>query len=245
LAWAEGEPYEDELLSTNDEVVDAICDLASDDELRSLLRKAAGGRIRNDILSQGGLDTVRIIAAYILEHPPIDKTITPAEALNYVLGAIRDRIGDRPNAWLNSLGVIGKRLLAPTIGGDGVDETPFRSKRRKGKKSAPKPTKELQVLIKADGARVLSRKLCRDPDGLNKLLRKYGPEALDTIKSCLTGAMIYDSSVAQIKSWSYFIGPIEDERRAAQFMEHGIRPGDAPGWRNARANNSNARGSGA
>ncbi len=100
-------------------------------------------------------------------------------------------------------------------------------------------------LIKADGARVLSRKLCRDPDGLNKLLRKYGPEALDTIKSCLTGAMIYDSSVAQIKSWSYFIGPIEDERRAAQFMEHGIRPGDAPGWRNARANNSNARGSGA
>lgn len=236
LSWAEGEPYEDDLLSTSEELVDQICDLADDGELRSLLCEATGGRIQPDVTTEDGLNAFRILTAYMLEHPPYEETFIPHDALDYVLSAIRERIGERPNAWLNSLGVIGKRLLAPTIGGDGVDETPYRSKQRKRRKPTPKPTKELKILIEADGARILSPKLRRDPKGLNRLLRKYGPEALDTIKSSLTGAMIYESSVGQVKSWSYFDGPLEDERLGAQFKAQGLRPGDLPGWRNARGN---------
>lgn len=227
LSWAEGEPYEDELFNTSPELVDEICDLAEDGQLRSLLREAAGGRIRSNVLSEEGLDTFRLLTAYIVEHPPLGETFAPSDALKYVLAAIRHRIGDRPDAWLNSIGVIGKRLLAPTIGGDGVDEDPYRSRRRRRKKPQPKLTDELKTLIKADGARVLASKLRRDPKGLNSLLRKYGPEALEAIKGCLLREMIDGGEIHKIKTWHYFVDVLEED----QFKAQGIRPGDLPGWR--------------
>jgi len=233
LAWAEDQPFYDDLLSTSDEMIEAISGLAGNRELRALLREAADGRIHADILSEDGLEAVRLLAAYVLEFPPYGQISAPLGALEHVISAIRHRIGNQPGAWLNSLALIGLRILSSSIGGDGVDEKPFRRQRRKPNKLAIQVTDELQTLIEADGARVLSPKLCRNPIGLNRLLRKYGPEALSTIRSCLTRAMIDGGEIAKITTWNYFIGALDGEKQAAEREAQGLRPGDFPGWRYA------------
>lgn len=93
-------------------------------------------------------------------------------------------------------------------------------------------TEELRSLIEADKALVLSEELHRDASGLRRLVRTYGPEAMDTIKERLIGAMIDGCQPGKITSWGYFVDALKDEKRAAEMAAQGIRPGDCPGWRN-------------
>lgn len=238
LWWAEEQPYGDDLFSIDDDAVQTICAVAGDDELRSLMREATGGRVSWEIMSDAGLEAIRTLAAYVLEWPPYDETFTPHEALDYVLNAIRNRIGNRPKAWLNSLAVIGLRILCPSAGGDGVEDAPYRSQRRRRKAPSPRMTAAFRDIKAADHALVIAPMLYRDAKSLEDLIEEFGPAALDTIRACLADAAINGGEVGKIRTWSYFVPALDDERRAVELRAKGLRPGDCPGWRHSSRKNS-------
>jgi hypothetical protein len=237
LGWIEDKPIEDTLFNVSDDTIWAICAVADDQALRRLMREATGGRVSREIMSAAGLAAIRRLAAFALDHPSDEDGFTPHQALSYVLDAIRDRIGNQPGSWLNSLAVIGLRILWSGYGGDGVEDAPYRSQCPR-QLSSPGITAELNELKAADGARVIAPQLYQDAKGLENLIEKFGTDALDTIKAKLVGAMIDGSKVGKIKSWSYFREALDDERRAAELKAQGMRPGDCPGWRQASRANS-------
>ena len=234
LGWIEDKPIQEDFFSIDEDAIHAISEVAGEKELLDLLRKATGGRVSSEIMSSAGIAAVRQIAAHVLEQPPYGESFEPHEALDYVLNAINVCIGSQPGKWLNSLAVFGLRILWPASFGDGVEEAPYSSQRPRRTTPAPRMTAELRTLKKALGSHVIAPKLYRDPDGLKELLRKYGPDALNTIRTWLVSAVIDGGKVGKIKSWDYFVGALEDERRAAELKAQGMRPGDCPGWRHGR-----------
>jgi len=237
LGWIEADGWHDVLFDqgVDEDALGAIGCVADDHDLRRQMRAATAGRVHPEILSPAGLLGIRTLAAFVLVDTAEGESLAADAALAKVLDAIRDRIGSRPGAWLNSLALVGKRLLWPAWGGDGADERLYGAGGEQ-KKVAPRTSQCLEMLKLADGARILGRNLYRKPEGLEALLREYGHDALDTIKSVLTGAMIHDSKVGQVRSWEYFRGPLEDERCKAELAATGMRPGDYPGWRYAHRN---------
>ncbi len=240
LGWLEEQPIEGGFFDTDEDAIQAIIAVAGEDQLLGELKTAAGGRVSPEILSSEGIAVIRHIAAFILEQPPYEKSFEPHEALEYVLNAIHVRIGSQPGKWLNSLAVVGLRLLWSSAGGDAVEETPYRPGRDNRKPPSPKIADALSDIKKADAARAVSAKLYRHHAGLSKLLDEYGMVAVDTIRACLVSAAIDGGKVGRIKSWSFFIGALDDERDAAEREALGIRPGDCPGWRNAKVGKSHA-----
>jgi hypothetical protein len=224
-AWSE-----DILNEVSSEALQRVSAVESDAGLAALLNEATGGRVHRDIRSPAGLYGVRLLAAYLLSK---HQETTPAEALASVLQAVRDRIGNREGASLNSLALIGERIGAASYAERAKamrryyvpgDKPVSRAGRAK---TAPPPRDAaLAELIQADGARVLARKLRNNPGGLNKLLKKYGAEALDTIKEILLRAMIDGGRIGKVKSWSCFEGPLKQAHCAAEMEALGLKPGD-------------------
>lgn len=91
----------------------AVIEAISDAELRSKLRNAASGRISHVILSAPGLYAVRWLAALALTTVKqlYGEECGPHDALALIIKSIEDRIGNRPAEWINSLAVIGQRLI--------------------------------------------------------------------------------------------------------------------------------------
>jgi hypothetical protein len=71
---------------------------------------------------------------------------------------------------------------------------------------------------------------------LERLLRKYGFEAISVIHACLIRAMIGRTDVSKVNRWSYFDGPIEDVPPSSP-----LPAGDCLGLHRAARQNSNRR----
>jgi hypothetical protein len=242
LGWVEVEDLEDTFFSADESVLPAIMAVAEDHELRRLLREATGGRVSNEILSAAGLSAIRSLAVWVLDHTGEENPHTPNTALAYVLNTIHERVGSRPGEWLNSLALPGKRILGAAAGGDDVgDDRLYVAGAERAPQAAPRIAEYLASLKQADGARLLAPRLYREPKGLEALLRKYGPDAISVIKGCLTRAMIDGTEIGKVHRWSYFTGPLEDERHAAELAALGMKPGDCLGLHRAALQNSNSR----
>jgi hypothetical protein len=87
----------------------AVC---SDRDLIVRIKQACDNRVRAHLLTSAGCFGVRYFAAVIMAGVVSagNEAVTPAEALDRVLQAMRDRIGSRQDAWLNSLALIGHRI---------------------------------------------------------------------------------------------------------------------------------------
>jgi hypothetical protein len=96
------------------------------------------------------------------------------------------------------------------------------------KKAPPALAATISQIKQADGAKVLSPAVLNDRAGLVRLLARHA-DAVAIIIRILTRAMIDGLPVRSIRSWSYFEGPIEDERAANEFEQLGLPPGDCFG----------------
>lgn len=106
------------LWDVEEETIQAISEVMNDEALRRALQCATDGRISSEILSDAGLYAVRWLSALRLTAAldALGEEIEPTDALQFILRAIFDRIGSRPPSRLNSLSIIGKRIV-----GDGYD----------------------------------------------------------------------------------------------------------------------------
>lgn len=120
------------LWDVDEETVDAILAVADDVELRRHLETATGGRISQEILSAAGLYSVRWLAALRMTTlaESLGEEIAPAAAMQFVLEAIFNRIGNRPPARLNSLSLVGKRIVGDAY--DYCNEQLYAKKWRQG-----------------------------------------------------------------------------------------------------------------
>ena len=110
LGWAVDDPHRNsaELMNITAEDVAEIAAVCDDVGLASALMAVTDGRIAGKLLSPTGLLAVRTLAALI--HKMMDG-VSAVEALDIILEAVSARIGERPEASLGSLELIGRRLL--------------------------------------------------------------------------------------------------------------------------------------
>jgi hypothetical protein len=124
-----------------DELVDAFPD---DRALLELAMDACEDRLGTRLRTEGGMDTIRHLAAGVMAHArgnlPADdlahhrhSTVTPQGAMRMVIQAMHDRIGNHPGAWMNSYAVIGQRLAGEMYSGGCIVEDV-------GSYQAPAPT---------------------------------------------------------------------------------------------------------
>src|SRR5262245_44950470 len=193
LGWADieyGPANSDHLISVEPEAVDEIADLITDASLAQIVGVATEGRHHADMVSPAGLYAIRHLSAYLRQQ---DQDLIPHDALVRILATIADRIGGRDGAWLNSLAVIGKRLL-----GD----------------RAPLAAAYLDELRVADGAGILAPRVFGKGRGsLTQLMNEFGAaNTIDTIKQVLTRAMIDGGSPGSVTTWAYFRQPYLSSR---------------------------------
>lgn len=111
LLWAvEGDVAREhaELAAITIRQVAEIVAVASDEQLAQRIGIASRGRISPVIVSAAGLTAVRAMVALVVRERDED----PADALDTIIDAIDARIGQRGDAYLNSLALIGMRLTA-------------------------------------------------------------------------------------------------------------------------------------
>jgi hypothetical protein len=108
LGWADGDPL-NELSDVDVDSVDEMKAFADDDSLRGWVLQATEERVAPEIVTSAGLYAVRHLAATLLVD---DESLAPADALISLLNAMHDCVGSRPRQWLNSLALIGKRIVA-------------------------------------------------------------------------------------------------------------------------------------
>lgn len=95
------------------EALDEVRSLGDDDELRVLLRKAAGGgqRMARSLRTPDGIECLRNLVARLV-GTATPWNFTPIGALVSVLNAIHARFGSREKGRLNSLGLVARRFSA-------------------------------------------------------------------------------------------------------------------------------------
>jgi hypothetical protein len=93
----------------NFDEVYGIC--SDDEELRNLILNATKKRVSKKLLTKEGLYAFRYLTALLVGREDLGN-LTPEGAMATVLNAMLDRIGDRRGQWLNSLAVVGKRLIS-------------------------------------------------------------------------------------------------------------------------------------
>lgn len=104
----------DALREVTPDEVELVLDAETDAVLREHVRNACGGRVHADILSPPGLAAIRHHAAAIC---CVHDTVTPQHAITLVVDAMRQLIGAE-GKWLNSMGIIGKRIGFALHAGD-------------------------------------------------------------------------------------------------------------------------------
>jgi hypothetical protein len=166
--------------------------LADDEALVARLRAVTAGRVKQEIISAAGARALRLLAGVLVE----DRGLSPQEALDEIFDYISVRIGNRPDAWLNSLKLVALRVAGGIAAGDQglISETGAM----------------LEQVRAADRANVLDAALFRQPRDFRKLIKTYGETALDVIQYVLTRAVVDGKDPGSIKAWSYFEGPLAD-----------------------------------
>ena len=98
---------------------------------------------------------------------------------------------------------------------------------RKHRRSPEAPAANaLELVLAADGAKTLSRRLRGDAAGLDRFLYEQGPYALETIIDVLRRHMIDGRKTGSIRSWSYFMARLPTKSTGTTFWRHRNRPGD-------------------
>ena len=117
-------------------------------------------------------------------------------------------------AWLNSLAVIGKRLLG---------------------NRAPIAAAYLDEPRVADGAGILAPRVFGKGKGsLTRLMNEFGAaNTIDTIKQVLTRAMIDGGTPGSVTTWAYFRPALLEQQTAEEMAAAGLRPGDVFGMHRA------------
>ena len=197
--------------ATLDEVLAAVKATALADSIRAATRR----RVSAELLRPSGLYAVCHLAAGVRRWK---KALTAAQALDVVLAAIAERIGNR-GGWLNSLSVIGHRLAGEILHGRDPEQV-FAAARERA-------DPHIADLRRADGARVLAPHLFEeDRAHLGQLLLEYGEGAVATIRSILTRCMIDGPPPGSVTTWAYFRPVLDEQRLADQMADEGMRPGD-------------------
>jgi hypothetical protein len=190
--WHE-EVVEMRLGNQADDLIAELAEVYPDGELRTLIRRAAQGRVGRPLLTASGLYAVRYLAAVIMSraraelgtadrdqddaHSP---QATPQGAIQVILKAIRDRIGSQPGTWLNSYALIGQRLAGELYQRYFTGES--------SRLYRPRPTGEqladgtggddaLRIICEAGGREVLAPRLQDDADANAALLAFLDDEA--------------------------------------------------------------------
>ena len=165
----------------SDEFFDESLALCPNDELLGLLHECTAGRIAPRLLSGEGLEAVRALAGVVFENheqfcdsPEADAK----DALKFILAQLKERIGDQPEAWLNSFSLLEKRLFGCLYEGACGNQ-----------KNPSEDDLTLFEIMKADGARALSPRVLQDRGGLVRLLRRH-PEAKSIVIRTVTALMI-------------------------------------------------------
>ena len=207
----------------------------SDSDLKAALQNATQKRVDPKILSAAGLFSVRILAAMVLARADTNEDRSAADALGQVLAAITERIGNRKGTWLNALSMVGQRIAGYLCSGYSSEvyrpqsatgpTSSAKKARSERKKVPPALAATISEIKQADGSKVLSPAVLKDHAGLERLLARDA-NVVTVIRRILTRAMIDGLLVGSIRSWSYFEGPIEDERAANEFEQLGLPPGD-------------------
>lgn len=107
LGWIGDVTLREDWDDVDPEFLELIEKLHSGQDLANLVKEATAGRVHDEILSPAGCYGVRYLAAFILAK---DDHESPEGALDRVLQAMQDRIGSRPDEWLNSLALLGQRF---------------------------------------------------------------------------------------------------------------------------------------
>ena len=111
-----------------EDLVDEVAQVMSDLELSRQVKAAANHRVHKLILTKEGLTAIRYLAASVAWVAADLDDLSPnsqpflLEALELVLDAIRRRVGARDGCWLNSLALVGRRILrrSEELGSDGI-----------------------------------------------------------------------------------------------------------------------------
>lgn len=216
LGWADATDNPtlvDMLRDVSDEAL-ADCEaVMTDSELLAAADEAAGGRIHRDIRTPEGAYALRLLAGILVDA----YAETPDRAIAEVIQAIRTRIGNNPDSWLNSLRLIGVRVIWHSCGG-GTD--PFSL-----------ATELWAQVQRADGARILCLKLAQRPRELAAFISQFDDRegALFSICTNLRSAMISGKAPKSVKTWEYFRPAIENDAKSEAMADAGIRPGDVLG----------------
>jgi hypothetical protein len=122
LGWLDEEDFgynlaeRADMLEADEDTVAELEELYPDAKLLRLLRQAAKGRVSRAIQTTAGLYALRYLAALVIGREEIGSP-TPESAMAGILNAIKVRIGDRPGQHLNSVALIGKRIVAEIFTG--------------------------------------------------------------------------------------------------------------------------------
>ncbi len=182
--------------------------LASDEQLLEMLQAACGGRVHPEVLSPAGAEAVRLLTAVLVE----DKRLTPEHALKTILAFVENCIGGRAGRWLNSLKLVGLRVAGSIAAGE---------------QGLHSDTREmLSALGKVDFGNVLSPHLFRQPRQFKQLIKQYGEDAFDIIRTNIIRASMESKESGSIGTWNYFEPALKDERLRRSMAEEGVRPGD-------------------
>jgi hypothetical protein len=114
-----------DLEKISDELVARVANAMSDGDLVRHIKTATKGRVSTAILTPAGLQAVRYLAAMVLGEAieaEQNSTQAPLEALVVVLNGIFDRVGACCDVWLNSLKLIGDRIISSVDSGNSVPE---------------------------------------------------------------------------------------------------------------------------
>jgi hypothetical protein len=176
--------------------VDLVAELAGaypDAALRALIGRATRGRVGPPLLTDDGLYAARYLAAVVMSRAraelaaadreqdnAVSPQATPQGAMQVILRAMWDRIGNRPGTWLNSYGLIGRRLGGELYHGYNTGDRP--------RLYRPRPTEErltdgtggddaLQIVREAGGYAVLVPGLQDGADANAALLAFLNDEA--------------------------------------------------------------------
>jgi len=97
-----------------DGCMDVIRAVMKDEALREFVVKATAGRCAPHLVSEPGLEAIRFLAAVVFSNMDSeeDERAAAAWSLGKVLQALEDRIGSRTESWINSLQLIGQRIVA-------------------------------------------------------------------------------------------------------------------------------------
>ncbi|MGD9671628.1 MAG: hypothetical protein AB7U75_21715 [Hyphomicrobiaceae bacterium] len=216
LGWAnaaDDQTVADILRNVSDEAL-ADCDaVMSDSELLFAADETAGHRIHRDILTPQGAYALRVLSATLVDA----YSETPERAIAEVLHAIKTRIGNKPDAWLNSLKLIGMRIVRHSCDG--------------GTDLFSRADEMLAVLQEADGARILCPKLAQRPRALAAFVNQFDDRegAIASIRTNLRSAMVTGKAPGSVKTCEYFRSAIESDAKAVAMAHAGIRPGDVLG----------------